>query len=132
MHTSVKRAFWLTNISNRNVSLADLNLTIKAFSSVNLLDNRHYSYSLEELNNSVKAGSIAKKRDKIVVRQVAPKLIKNNIVLNHDTFIPSRERSTYSIKEEHYEELNISDEDFAKENADTAEIDANKQIISKG
>jgi hypothetical protein len=128
----VKHAFWITNISNRNVSLADLNLTIKAFSSVNLLDGKHYSYSLERLLASASSGSLAKKKDKLVVRQIAPELTRKNVVINRETAIPSRERSTYSIKEEKYEELNISDEDFAKENADTAQMDANKQIISKG
>jgi hypothetical protein len=125
-------AFWLTNISKRNVSLADLNLTIKAFSSVNLLDKRHYSYTQAQIAKSVAEGSIFKKRDKIVVRTLPPETRKKNMVVDRDTFIPTRERSIYSIKQENYEELNVSDEDFAKDNADTAEMDANKQIISKG
>lgn len=125
-------SFWLTNISKRNVSLADLNLTIKSFSSVNLLDKRHYAYTLEQLEKSVSSGSVFKKRDKIVVRILAPEVTKKNMIIDRDTSIPSRERSIYSIKQENYEELNVSDEDFAKDNADTAEMDANKQIISKG
>jgi hypothetical protein len=128
----VKHAFWITNISNRNVSLADLNLTIKALTSVNLLDGKHYDYSLEQLLASSKNGSLAKKKDKLVIRQVAPEITKKSIVIDRETMIPSRERSTYSIKEEHYEELNISDEEFAKDNADTAQSDADKQVISKG
>lgn len=110
--------FWVTNISSRNVSLADLNLTIKAYSSVNLLDNKHYYYTLEQLEKSVKSGSIYKKRDKIVERKVAPEVLQANIPLNRETFIPTRERSVYTIKQEHYEELNMSDEEFAYENSE--------------
>jgi hypothetical protein len=107
-------------------------VTIKAFSSVNLLDSKHYSYSVDQLEASAKTGSLAKKKDKLVIRRFAPTITQRNVSLNRDAMIPSRERSLYNIKEEHYEELNISDEDFAKENADTAQIDANKQVISKG
>ena len=122
--------FWVTNISNRNVSLADLNLTIKAYASVNLLDMRHYQYKIEQLKTSVESGSIFKKRDKIIVRKVAPEVLKANVPLTRETFIPTRERSLLSIKEENYEELNVSDEEFAKENADTADTDT-KPMIQK-
>lgn len=127
----MKQVFWITNISNRNVSLTDLNLTIKAFSSVNLLDKKHYEYSPEQLQASATSGSLAKKRDKLVVRQFAPTIIKKNTAFNRESMIPTRERSLYNIKEEHYEELAVSDEDFAKDNADTAQIDANKQVLLK-
>lgn len=122
--------FWVSNISNRNVSLADLNLTIKAFSSVNLLDKKHYQYTSDQLTKSVESGSIFKKRDKIIVRKVAPEVLKANVPLTRETFIPSRERSVLSIKEENYDELNLSDEEFAKENADIASLDE-KTITKK-
>lgn len=127
----MKQVFWITNISNRNVSLTDLNLTIKAFSSVNLLDKKHYDYSLEQLQASVSGGSLSKKRDKLFVRRLAPTIIKKTTAFNSESMIPTRERSLYNIKEEHYEELAVSDEDFAKDNADTAQIDDNKQILLK-
>lgn len=117
------KSFWITNVSNRNVSLADLNLTVKAFTSVNLLDNKHYSYTLEQLEKSEKEGSLAKKSRLISVRKIEPEYLKVNVPFVHETYIPSRERSIYNIKDEKYEELNISDEDFANENAETAELD---------
>jgi hypothetical protein len=116
-------SFWLTNISNRNVSLTDLNLTVKAYSSVNLLDKKHYQYTLEQLENSVNKGSIFRKRNKLSVRKEAPKVTTFNIPLNSETYIDSRERSLYNVKEEHYEELMLSDEDFAKEYADIIQTD---------
>lgn len=124
-------AFWLTNISNANVSLADLNLTIKAFSSVNLLDKKHYKYTLEQLEKSLSEGSIFLKRDKIKKRVGAPKVIQMNTPFLQETFIPTRERSVLNIKEEYYEELSISDEQFARENADIAELESQKPIIKR-
>ena len=123
--------FWVTNISPMNVSLADLNLTIKAYSSVNLLDVKHYDYTLEQLQKSFQSGSIFKKRDKIVVRKVAPEILKANVPLTRETFIPTRERSLLVIKEENFEELNVtqedqkkSDEEFANANADMVDADS--------
>jgi hypothetical protein len=133
--------FWLTNISNRNVSLTDLNLTVKAWSAINLMDTRHYKYTIEQLRKSEESGSIFKKRDKLVVRKVAPDVESSHVSLDFltktitvckDATIPSRERSILNIKEEYYEELNIDEkndekldlEKFAKENADLIEMDA--------
>jgi hypothetical protein len=117
------KAFWITNISKRNVSLADLNLTINALSSINLLEEGHYYYTVEELEKSAKEGSIYHKRDKIFVRTVEPEVFKMNIPFDRETFIPNKERSLFKIKQEIYEELSLSDEAFAEENADIAEQD---------
>lgn len=126
---SKNNTFWITNISSRNVSLADLNLTVKAFTSVNLLDNRHYYYTLEQLQKSAHDGSLAKKGKLIKIRKVEPEHIQVNVPFIQETYIPSRQRSIYDIKEEKYEELNISDEEFANENAEIAELD--KQPLIK-
>ena len=117
----MQNSFWITNISNRNVVVADLNLTINAWSSVNLLDAKHYSYSLIELQKSASNGSLSKKKDKLVVRKVPPPVInKTQININYDEYIPCRGHSIHKINQEVYEELNVSDEEFAKENADLA------------
>lgn len=126
-----KESFWVTNISNKNVSLSDLNLTIKAFSSVNLLDEKHYQYTKEQLINSSQKGSIFNKRNKIFIRKVAPEINKNKILFSYENIIPSRAKSILIIKDNKFEELNVSDEVFASENADTAEMDT-KILISKG
>lgn len=125
-------AFWITNISNRNVSLADLNLTIKAFSSINLLNKKHYSYTVEQLRTSAAIGSLHSKSNMIVIRSVAPEIIKMNMPVVAETYIPSRERSVYSIKDEKYEELEMSDEDFAAENADIVDLDNIKPVFVRG
>lgn len=118
-----QQTFWVTNISNRNVSLTDLNLTIKAFSSVNLLDGKHYYYTLEQLEKSKLNGSIFNKRNKIKVREVAPEIIKMNIPFDSETFIPSRQHSVLEIKHINYEELDISDDSFAEGNIEITNMD---------
>jgi hypothetical protein len=49
---------------------------------------------------------------------VAPTIIKMDVSMSNEALIPSRERSVLSIKEEHYEELSVSDEEFANQNSD--------------
>ena len=125
------KTFWITNICNRNVSLADLNVTVPAFSSINLLDKRHYSYNLPQLLQSQKNGSLFKKSKIIVVRHKPPEVIKNQMPILKETHIPSREHSVLQIKEEKYEELEIkdqkvSDEEYAQDNAELAELDEKK------
>jgi hypothetical protein len=125
-----QKDFWITNITNMNVCLSDLNLTVKAFHSVNLLDRKHYHYTIEQLELSRKTGSIAKRKNKIVVRDNAPEVITKNIAFLKESYIPDRRKSTYEIRNEKYEELSITDEQFAEENADLADLDT-KPIISK-
>jgi hypothetical protein len=122
--------FWVSNISNMNVTLADLALNIPANRIANLMDTRHYQYTLEQLQKSATSGSLFKKRDKIVVRKLAPELLPKIIPINRESVIPTRERSILEIKEEQYEELQITNEEFAIENADLADMD-NKPIFSK-
>lgn len=124
MFMQSKKEFWVSNISNMNVTLADLALNIRARSSVNLLDNKHYKYTLEQLQASAEKGSLFKKRDKIYVRKLAPKILKSNLQFNRDSVIPGRERSVLEIKQNHYEELaiTVSDEEFANELADMADV----------
>ena len=129
-------AFWVSNISNRNVTLSDLALNVPAFRTVNLLDKKHYKYTLEQLEKSRDSGSIFAKRDKIRVRQVAPEVVQPNLPFLKETYIPSRERSILEIKEQHYEELEVDqkkqEEDYANENAEYAQMDEIKPFATKG
>lgn len=133
--------FWITNTCNRNVSLADLNLTVPKFCSMNLLDKRHHKYTLEQLEKSRDGGSLFLKKTMISVRKIAPTVIKVDMPFLQETYIPSRERSTLVIKEERYEELELSDTDKKKEDEKYADEMASdesgtdpttKPIINKG
>lgn len=130
--------FWLSNVSNRNVSLTDLAITVKAFSTVNLMDTRHYQLTREQLEKSAKEGSIYLKRRMLRVRVVPPVVEQVNMTMAPDAIIPGRERSTLNIKEEHYEELQVEtdnrhadEEKFAAENAELAELDTQNQFVNK-
>lgn len=103
------KEFWITNLSNRNVTLADLNISVPARSSVNLLDDRHYSFTEIQLKVSAENGSIYNKRDKIIVRKVAPKIVKPKALPYYQDVPPARSTSIFEIKQENYEELNVDE-----------------------
>jgi hypothetical protein len=138
MKMASKREFWVTNSSPRNVTLADLALNIKAFSTVNLLDKKHYAYTLEQLLKSKESGSLYNKRHLVKVRDVPPpKKEPSQVPVARDAAIPDRHRSLYKIDEKEYEELKVSDEDqkkqdeiYAQENADLAELDEQRSVIN--
>jgi hypothetical protein len=143
-----EKEYWVTNLSNRNVTLADLALNIPAWRSVNLLDQRHYKYTFEQLEKSRISGSIFAKSDRIRKRETPSNIMDGyavnlrsilsqpNVPLKQETHIPSRERSTFVIKEERYEELEFkedqkkTEEEYAKENAEFAQMDEVKPFIA--
>src|ERR1035437_3003400 len=111
-----EQSFWLVNLSDRNITLTDLALNIKAYTSINLLDKKHYRYTIEQLEKSKESGSIFNKKHALKVRETAPDIVKNIIEINKEAIIPTRERSIYSIKNEKYEELQVTDDEYAEEN----------------
>jgi len=122
--------FWITNISNKDISLEDLGLTIKAHRSINLLDRRHYSLNTAQLTASAATGSLFKKRDKVVVRKIPPPIERRKLLeVDREAVIPTRRRSTNKVEEVYYEELDISDDTFAEQAADL--VDENIKNGSK-
>jgi hypothetical protein len=122
-----KPSFWVINVSDMNVTLSDLAVNIRAHTIVNLLDDKHYSFNIDQLNRSKTSGSIFKKRDKIRCRKIPPPVQdKEAIPFMQDATIPSRERSTFRINEVDYEELKVGnaedqrklDEQLASDNAE--------------
>ncbi len=111
------KEFWVTNISKRNVGLTDLALNIKRQSSVNLLDRKHYSYTLEQLEKSAESGSIFIKRHFIRVRKIAPQIIEPTILIVEGTRT-GLSKSVVKIEIKEYEALDDSDEAFAEGLAD--------------
>lgn len=55
--------FWVTNISDTNITLGDLGMSFPARKSINLLDDKHFTFTLEQLEESAKSGSLFDKRD---------------------------------------------------------------------
>lgn len=106
-------SFWITNLSNHDVALYDLGLTIRAWSSINLLDHKHYPHLTQAIaEKSEISGSIFKRRNTIIHRKVPPTSNKTfSISIDQSAVIPTRQHSIVEIKEEKYEELNIVEED---------------------
>ena len=70
----MSKEFWVTNISTEyDVALSDLRLTLRRGKTVNLLDQKHYSYTYEQLKESADNGSIKRKSSVIKVLERAPK-----------------------------------------------------------
>lgn len=111
------KEFWITNVSNKNIMLADLKITIEPYKCMNLL-GKNSKLTYEEIKKSVENGSLFKKSDKIKIRHSTPIQNKSVIADNKQSVIPNRAKSIHFTKEEIYEELNISDEKFAEENAE--------------
>lgn len=120
--------FWVTNISKLNVSLGDLRFSIPAGKSFNLLDSKHFHYTLEQLQKSAESGSLFKKRDKIILRKNSP-LNDHNVIKLEVSSVPFPHRKRTTIKVEHkvYEELQLSDEKFAEEFSDDLLWDPKKK-----
>lgn len=118
--------FWIKNITKQNVCLADLQLVVPAGLSWNLLDQKHFKYTLQQLEKSAKDGSLFKKSDKIKIRNLPPtEPIKPGIYVAKD-LQPNKPRSLVKIEEKKYEELdfdtlNTSDEKYAAEFAELEE-----------
>jgi len=113
----MRKHFWLTNMTDRIVSLPDLCVSINPYKSINLLDKKHYKYTLDQLEKSLESGSIFKKRGKVSLRKVPPYIEKKQILITENPVLPSKERSIVPSNDVQYEELNVSDEDFANENS---------------
>lgn len=126
MKNQNKHEFWVTNISTqRDVMLADLRLTVRRGESRNLLDSKHYSYTLEELQKSAKSGSIKKKSNVIKVRDVPPRaIIQPGLYLSKQGRLVEKLRNNVEVVVPDYEELNIIAEKEIQEKfaEDEAEI----------
>lgn len=108
--------WWITNVSNMNVCLSDLAITVPAGRSWNLLDSKHFSFKIEELEQSRLDGSINIKRDKIKVGITSQQIHYDRPELSKQP-IQTRKRSTVKVTEQKYDEADwlFSDEDYAEE-----------------
>jgi hypothetical protein len=116
-----KLEFWVSNISDKNVSLRDLGLTIKSRSNVNLLDDRHYNFTAEQLELSAAVGSLFAKSNLLKVRVCAPEILvqAGPQVSKMPRFIAQNTaRTMITVEEKVFEELNLSDEKMADEMTD--------------
>lgn len=120
------KQFWVFNISNSDVSLGDLNITIRSKTSVNLLKNSQITY--EQALKSAESGSLFKKRNKIHLIKDRCRMHYDNTIktLDQNAVSQRKERSIFNQKEEVFEEFLII-ESSDKENE---KDDENPTILS--
>lgn len=127
--------FWIKNISKMNVSLSDLQLIVPAGRNWNLLDSKHFKYTLEQLEKSAEDGSIFKKSDKIKIRNVAPiEIVKPGVYVATDPLEMQRNtkfRSLIKIEEKRYEELEMDPDPRVAEEKYAAEFAAIEESTFK-
>ena len=126
--------FWITNISDRNVSIGDLKTTIGPYQSINFLSSHHH-FTIEELEKSLTSGSLYEKRDILKLRKVPPGesvFQKPPIqVYKGPRGITRVSRPIVKIDAPKYEELEFSDEKFALENLEASLDDVQKAVLPK-
>jgi hypothetical protein len=119
-----KHEFWVSNISRlKDIALGDLRLTIRRGESRNLLDPRHYSYTLEQLQKSAAEGSIKLKSQFIKVRDVPPPpQIAHGIYVKKEGRLIKPPRNHIDVVVPKFDELDFdvkaAEEKFAAEEAD--------------
>lgn len=113
------QSFWITNYSKQNVTLSDLNITVRSYTSVNLLDQKHYKFTEDQLLKSKESGSLFIKRNKISIRSVTPVGREDKILFDSKSFFKDRAKTQIeAAPPQYFKELDVSDEEMASDNAD--------------
>jgi len=106
---------WITNVSKRDIHISDLGLVVKSYTSIKILNNPRLRLTPLQVLNSIKSGTIHKKRRYLVIGTNTPNQIVSQTKEISTQPMPDRSRSLKEIKEETYEELMLSDEDYMQE-----------------
>lgn len=123
-HHTNQDSLWVVNITKRNISVPDLGCHIPAMRNVDLLDKRNYLCTRQQVETSLATGDLSKRRDAIVVRAVPPTaVVAEWIPQDRAAIYPIRQRPATPIEKVHYDELELSDEQFAAEQSDSAQSD---------
>src|SRR3989304_7817424 len=109
-----KPSFFVINISDRNVCLSDLALTIPGGRWYDLLNDNFY-YTIEQLKASLKNGSLYEKRNKIKIGKGRPEVVELHKKELSKYPIITRNRSAVKIDEPQFDDLIFSDDDYANE-----------------
>lgn len=116
----MKKEFWIVNTQNKITTLYDLNITLLPYESKNLL-NKNLSLSEEQILKSINSGSI-KNNSFIKIRKLPPTIeVRHKILLKEvpgAEDLPFQHNNSFKVKEEVFEELQITDEELADEMSD--------------
>jgi hypothetical protein len=79
-----------------------------------------------QIKKSLTSGGLSRVKDKVFVRKIPPtttKSYKSVVEMEENLEQPSNAKSIIEYKEFDYEELHITDDEYALQNSDTAEED---------
>jgi hypothetical protein len=105
------KELWITNISKADISLSDLNITVKSMKSINLFG--HTTITKEQIIKSYMSGSISKRKGVLFFRLTAPAKDKRKIECINN-MLNNRAKSCLSITKKEMSdisELYKTDED---------------------
>jgi hypothetical protein len=113
------KEFWVHNITDTDISLGDLRVTVKSRQSKNLLGVKSL-LTVDQLLKSAESGSLFKRKDKIKITYETPNFNKPKPKYTNSTQFKLSSYPQYSNKkvEKEYEELDLPDEKFADEFSD--------------
>lgn len=114
----IKPEFWISNINqHKDIGLLDLRLRVRAGKSLNLLDEKHYKYTIEQLRKSAESGSIKSRCNDIKVREAKPQaapIMVQEIEKKPRMLRPIRNHGI-DVGIPHYDELDFGNEDETKQ-----------------
>ena len=126
---------WIVNLTNTHLSLTDVRVTLPPYSTMDILDYRHSSLTVQEVEKSLESGSLFTAQDKkrIRIRQSQPQALPEKTIELSQVSFPNKYRSSVVIEEKHYEELDlfINDEEFAEQNAEMSMLEHEPKINIK-
>jgi len=117
MRKKPKSEFWISNITKKDIKIADLGFYIPAGKSLNLLSN-NFKFTYLQIVKSAQEGSLYNIRDRVKVRLIEPPkpIQSGNIITKIPLWLErSKLRASLVVQEKEFEELNFSDESFAEE-----------------
>lgn len=123
---------WVTNITKFKIIISDLKLTLYPNKTLDILDERHSNFTIEQVAKSIESGSILKKfnEKKIIFKQTSPKPeVEKKIEISKVSF-PYKYRQSSPVEQKYFKEfdLDFDSDKFAELNADIAEIEHEPQI----
>lgn len=109
-----KEELWIINTTtDRDVSIGDLRITVKKGQRINIL-SAHYHFTKEQIDNSIKSGSIYKKRNMLNIREKRPVSFERKMVkeIVKPMILKPLRNPEISIAPPYMEELEIKEDDF--------------------
>ncbi|HUU88073.1 MAG TPA: hypothetical protein VMX17_10015 [Candidatus Glassbacteria bacterium] len=116
---------WVSNITKRDIRLADLGVCIRSKTTLDLLSCNHSHLTVAQVKKSIENGSLKKRimQKALFLRYSEPEAKVPRQIEISEAIFPERKRSIIVHKEPEFDELDFTLEDeanFAEETAESA------------